>query len=72
MTNLEAVIEIGSTGIRLLVAQIKSSASKWSIIDRSEMPVSLGKDVFTDGIISRETLLQCLHIFYLFPKSPNP
>ena len=52
MNSPEAVIEIGSTGIRLLVAQIIDSASRWSIIDRSEMPVSLGKDVFTDGIIS--------------------
>ncbi len=68
MTSPEAVIEIGSTGIRLLVAQIIDSASRWSIIDRSEMPVSLGKDVFTDGIISRETLLECLHILKRFTE----
>ena len=61
MTAPQAVIEIGSTGIRLLVAEITDD-KKRNILDRSELPVALGRDVFTSGVISRETLLQCLQI----------
>ncbi len=77
MTELEAVIEIGSTGLRLLVAQIREhgvhekadrNGAGWTVIDRSEMPVALGRDVFTDGFISRETLLQCLQILNRFQE----
>lgn len=56
-----AVIEIGSTGIRLLVAEITDS-SKHNILDRSEQLVNIGRDVFTTGAISRETLLLCIQI----------
>ena len=60
MKQLEAVIEIGSTGIRMLVAEVGNGT--WDIIDHAELPVALGRDVFNSGIMSRETLLQCLHI----------
>lgn len=59
--HLEAVIEIGATGIRLLVAEVWEDGS-WSVIDRAERALSLGRDVFTTGGISRESLLQCLAI----------
>lgn len=64
MSTPQAVIEIGSTGIRLLVAESVEVRfqKKFNILDRSEQPVSLGRDVFTTGSISRETLLICLHI----------
>ena len=52
----QAVIEIGSTGIRLLVAE------NGNILDRSDFPVNIGRDVFTSGSISRDTLLNALHI----------
>jgi len=52
----QAVIEIGSTGIRLLVAEDKK------ILDRSDFPVNIGRDVFTTGSISRDTLLNALQI----------
>lgn len=61
MGTPEAVIEIGSTGVRLLVAEFTSDG-KHNVLDRSEMPLSLGKDVFTKGIISRETQSSCVHI----------
>ncbi len=65
MASLEAVIEIGSTGIRLLVAEITDSADK-NILDRSEVPLPLGNDVFTTGTVSRDTLLQCIRILMRF------
>ncbi len=58
---LLAAIEIGSTGIRLLVAEITENGER-NILDRCDLPVSIGRDVFTQGIISRDTLLQCLSI----------
>ncbi|MBO7135939.1 MAG: rod shape-determining protein, partial [Spirochaetaceae bacterium] len=67
MTKLEAVIEIGSTGIRLAVAEITDDNS-WSFIDYSELPAALGWDVFTASFVSRETLVQCLQILNRFKE----
>lgn len=61
MISLEAVIEIGSTGIRLTAGEITGLGS-WNVIDHSETAVSIGWDVFTTGSVSRETVLQCLRI----------
>ncbi|MDR0399531.1 MAG: HD domain-containing protein [Treponema sp.] len=58
-SRLVAVLEIGSTGIRLLVAEILG-ASEWRAVDQAEKNVALGRDVFTSGSISRESLLECL------------
>lgn len=63
----QAVIEIGSTGIRLLVAEI-TEQKKFNILDRSEQPVAIGRDVFTTGFISRDTLLSCTQILNLFSE----
>lgn len=67
MTLPEAVIEIGSTGVRLLVAEFTSDRKR-NVLDRSEMPVSLGRDVFTSHSISRETQTQILHILKRFKE----
>ena len=65
--KLEAAIEIGSTGIRLLVAE-EIGNGKRNILDRSEKPIPLGRDIFTSGSISRDTLLQCLSILNLYKE----
>lgn len=65
--NIEAVIEIGSTGLRLLVVEFIDD-NKWNTLDRSEMPVAIGKDVFTTGSVQRNTLVQCLHILSRFKE----
>ncbi len=59
--HLTAVIEIGATGIRLLIAEVGSDGS-WTVVDRAERALALGRDVFTSGAISRDSLLQCLAI----------
>jgi len=65
-TALTAIIEIGSTGIRLQVAEVNSGAANdsgsWQVIDRASRPVSLGRDVFTSGLLSRESILECLSV----------
>ena len=67
MPRLEAVIEIGSTANRLLVAEISDDGT-WSVVDRADLPTQLGRDVFTSGLISRDSLLQCLHILNRFSE----
>lgn len=67
MAAPEAVIEIGATGVRLLVAEVTEDRKR-NILDRAEMPYSLGREVFTTGSITRETQLQCLHILQRFKE----
>ncbi|MCL2759535.1 MAG: rod shape-determining protein, partial [Treponema sp.] len=59
--TLTAIIEIGSTGIRLHVAEIYPNGG-WQVLDRAARPASLGRDVFTTGVISRESILECLSV----------
>ena len=61
MTTPESVIEIGSTGVRLLVCEF-TSENQQNILDRSDMPLPLGKDVFTSGVISQDTQEKCIHL----------
>jgi len=57
--RLVAVLEIGSTGIRLLVAEIFPDGG-WQAIDKASKPVALGRDVFTTGQVSRESFMECI------------
>ena len=68
MQTPESVIEIGSTGVRLLVAEFTNDV-KQNILDRSDMPVPLGRDVFTSGIISQETQNQLIQVLKRFRNS---
>jgi len=59
--RLVAVLDIGSTGSRLLVAEILSDG-RWKALNRASKPVALGKDVFTTGQVSRESFLECISV----------
>ena len=61
MATPESVIEIGSTGVRLLVAEFTQDG-KQNILDRSDKPLPIGKDVFTSGSISQETQNQLIQV----------
>ncbi|MCL2761625.1 MAG: HD domain-containing protein [Treponema sp.] len=65
--NLVAVLEIGSTGIRLLIAQIEGEGH-WTVLDSAGRPVALGRDVFNSGELSRESLLECLVVLHNFKE----
>ena len=65
--RLVAVLEIGSTGIRLLVAQIHGQG-QWTVMDSAGRPVALGRDVFNSGGLSRESLLECLSVLHNFKE----
>jgi exopolyphosphatase/guanosine-5'-triphosphate,3'-diphosphate pyrophosphatase len=56
-----AVIEIGSTGIRLLVAQVDGTGG-FSILDRAGKPSRIGRDVFVNGFVSRETTRESIAV----------
>jgi exopolyphosphatase/guanosine-5'-triphosphate,3'-diphosphate pyrophosphatase len=60
-----AVVEVGSTGIRLLVAELAPDGS-WRELDRAGKPVALGRDVFTSGGVSRESCMECLSVLRNF------
>jgi exopolyphosphatase/guanosine-5'-triphosphate,3'-diphosphate pyrophosphatase len=60
-----AVIEIGSTGLRLLLAEFDPD-SEWRALDQAGKPVALGRDVFTSGSVSRETFIECLSVLQGF------
>jgi exopolyphosphatase/guanosine-5'-triphosphate,3'-diphosphate pyrophosphatase len=62
-----AVVEIGSTGIRLLIAEIDQQGG-WTVVDRAGKPVTLGREVFVTGLISRESLLNCLSVLQGFQE----
>ena len=66
--RLKGVIEIGSTAIRLLVAQIFADGT-WETVDNAGLAIPLGRDVFTGGSISRQSLLQCLSILNRFKEA---
>jgi exopolyphosphatase/guanosine-5'-triphosphate,3'-diphosphate pyrophosphatase len=63
--RLTAVLEIGSTGIRLVIAEIASGGA-WRVLDQAGKPVALGRDVFTSGQVSRESMLECLLVLQSF------
>ena len=63
--RLVAVLEIGSTGIRLLVAEIYPGG-RWKAMDRASKPVALGRDVFTTGQVSRESFMECISVLNNF------
>lgn len=57
----EAAIEIGSTGIRALVADV-SGDGDYRILERAGKPVALGRDVFTTGLVSRDSTRECIAV----------
>lgn len=63
--KLVAVIDIGSTAMRMIIAEVHSDG-QWHRLDRATRPVGLGRDVFTNGFISRESMLHGVNVLSLF------
>ena len=64
-SRLAAVLEMGSTGSRLLVAEIFNDG-RWKALDRASRPIALGRDVFTTGQVSRESFMECISVLKNF------
>lgn len=73
MTGKEtiAVIDIGSSGIRLLIAQ-GGASSEWNLLDSAEQPLALGRDVFRRGSIDRRAMNRAVEILKGFQELMAP
>lgn len=56
-----AVIDVGSSAIRLTVAEMDGRGS-WQVLEQANKPIQLGRDVFMDGRISRTTTHEAIQI----------
>lgn len=56
-----AVVDIGSTAMRILISEVDERGAIHRI-DRAARPVTLGRDVFVHGSISRESMIQSIRI----------
>jgi len=65
-----AVIDIGSSAIRLLIAQ--GGPSEWDLLDSAEQPLALGRDVFRMGSIDRRTMNRAVEILNGFRELMTP
>lgn len=56
-----AVIDIGTICVRLVVAEVSSDGTV-RVLDSLEQAVSVGRDTFTSGAISRDTTEECVRV----------
>jgi exopolyphosphatase/guanosine-5'-triphosphate,3'-diphosphate pyrophosphatase len=63
--SLKAVIDIGSTSIRMVIAQIHADGS-FQMLDTLNQSVAIGADTFTKGRISRGTIESCVKVMRSF------
>ena len=59
--DLIAVIDVGSTAIRLLIAEV-DEVDNWRIVESASKSIPLGQDAFTTGRISARSLQQSVQI----------
>jgi exopolyphosphatase/guanosine-5'-triphosphate,3'-diphosphate pyrophosphatase len=64
-SRLLAVIDIGSTSIRMAIAQIDGAGAVHNV-DSLQQAVSLGKDTFTKGYIQDATTDECVDVLRSF------
>lgn len=65
--RLVSVIDIGSTAIRLVVAEIVRE-QEWKTLDRAVRPLSLGRDVFLRGSLSVAAMREAIEILASFQE----
>jgi exopolyphosphatase/guanosine-5'-triphosphate,3'-diphosphate pyrophosphatase len=66
-TKTVAVVDMGSSAIRMVVAEINASG-EWKRLDRVAKPIALGKDVFVTGFLSKESMRQAVRILSSFKE----
>ena len=62
-----AVIDIGTTSLRMAIAQIDQSR-KIKVIEKLQQAVNLGKDTFTLGHLSKSTIEECVKALLSFQQ----
>ena len=66
-SDLIAIIDIGTTAIRLVIAEIHEN-SKYRVLDVLSQSVNIGHDTFTNGSISSSTTEECVNALKNFQK----
>ena len=62
-----AAIDVGSNAMRIMVGRIVYDG-KVEVIENLRLPVRLGQDAFTTGLVSEETAQQAVDAFARFRK----
>ncbi len=62
-----AVIDVGTTSIRMAIAQI-GGPEEIKVMEQLEQAVNLGKDTFTQGVIQKTTTEECVQALMCFQK----
>ena len=57
---LKAVIEIGTTSVRMAIAQRAQKGGAFTRLETLDIPVSLGHGTFVEGVLHRETIESCV------------
>ncbi|OQX30114.1 MAG: hypothetical protein B0D92_00180 [Spirochaeta sp. LUC14_002_19_P3] len=70
MEKIIAVIDIGSSAVRLLVAQQENQ--HWKLLDKAEQPLALGKNLFHRDAIDRHTINRTVEILKGFQELMQP
>jgi len=65
--DLFAVIELGSTSVRMIIAQVQRNHVS-RILDSLQQSISLGRDTFTTGSIGRRTTEACVSAIQSFKR----
>ena len=60
-----AVIDIGTSSIRMAVAEI-DDARQIRLLESLSQGVTLGKDTFTKGVIEKQTIEECVRVLKLY------
>ena len=63
--NPVAVIEIGSTSVRMIIGQLDDQ-HQFHILDKPEQDIALGADCFKTGFIGGETTTECIRALAAF------
>jgi exopolyphosphatase/guanosine-5'-triphosphate,3'-diphosphate pyrophosphatase len=63
-----AVIDIGTTSIRMTIAEIEPN-SKITVIDSLQQAVTLGKDTFTKGYICKTSIEDCVRVLKSYRRT---
>ncbi|URA09928.1 Ppx/GppA phosphatase family protein [Thermospira aquatica] len=67
--ELFGLLDIGSHTIKLYILEIQGREKKWKIIDSLWMPIQLGKDILTRGVIRQETLTDLHNILKRYQET---
>jgi exopolyphosphatase/guanosine-5'-triphosphate,3'-diphosphate pyrophosphatase len=64
---VRAVMDVGATAIRVTIAELTSGGAI-RVVESLQKAVTLGRDVFSKGVISQDTIRQCVNVVAGFAR----